>query len=111
MLSRTSPSSYRTPEWHQRKHNFLVIEPGEASEKRPQRPQPSACRSPWHFRPRSQPTILFSKAPGESRMHPIIGNYLQPAVINTHREVGPHLGAELAAPGEVDLRAEINDRL
>src|SRR5260221_7295521 len=42
-------------------------------------------------------------------MDPIIGHDLKAAVINTHREVSANLGAELAAPGEVKLRAEINN--
>src|SRR5439155_16976128 len=50
-----------------------------------------------------------SKTPDERAMHPIIRDDLQSAVVNAHGQIGAYLRAELAAPGEIDLGAEIDN--
>src|SRR5205809_5166095 len=48
------------------------------------------------------------KVPREAGANAIVGHGLQRRVINADGQVGANIGAEAAAPGEVDLRPKID---
>jgi len=56
------------------------------------------------------PRIALLESPGECRTNAVIGQHLGSGIVTVYRQVGSKLRTQFAAPGEVNLRADVNQR-